>query len=69
MSETKIKSSLSSKFKKTQVNNIQKLSDITGHSLGEFYADSRLDIVSGEADIYLCTGTGSLSGKKFLLKY
>ena len=69
MSETKINSSLSSKFKKTQVNSIQKLPDITGHTLGEFYADSRLDIVSGEADIYLCTGTGSLSGKKFLLKY
>ncbi|MEE3423199.1 MAG: DUF6273 domain-containing protein [Succinimonas sp.] len=69
MSETKIKSSLSSKFKKTQVNSIQKLPDITGHTLGEFYADSRLDIVSGEADIYLCSGTGSLSGKKFLLKY
>ena len=69
MSETKINSSLSSKFKKTQVNSIQKLPDITGHALGEFYADSRLDIVSGEADIYLCTGTGSLSAKKFLLKY
>ncbi|WP_274968800.1 protein kinase domain-containing protein [Succinimonas amylolytica] len=69
MSDTKIKSSLSSKFKKTQVNSIQKLPDITGHTLGEFYADSRLDIVSGEADIYLCSGTGSLSGKKFLLKY
>uniref|UniRef100_UPI00386991CA protein kinase domain-containing protein n=1 Tax=Succinimonas sp. TaxID=1936151 RepID=UPI00386991CA len=69
MYETKIKSSLSSKFKKTQVNSIQKLPDITGHTLGEFYADSRLDIVSGEADIYLCYGTGNLSGKKFLLKY
>ncbi len=69
MSETKIKSSLSSKFKKTQVNSVQKLPDITGHTLGEFYVDSRLDIVSGEADIYLCTGTGSLSGKTFLLKY
>ena len=69
LSETKIRSSLSSKFKKTQVNSVQKLPDITGHTLGEFYADSRLDIVSGEADIYLCSGTGSLSGKKFLLKY
>ena len=69
MSETKINSSLSSKFKKTQVNSIQKLPDITGHTLGEFYANSKLDIVSGEADIYLCTGTENLSGKKFLLKY
>ena len=69
MSETKINSSLSNKFKKTQVNSVQKLPDITGHTLGEFYVDSRLDIVSGEADIYLCSGTGSHSGKKFLLKY
>jgi len=69
MSETKINASLSCKFKKTQVNSIQKLPDITGHTLGEFLVDSRLDIVSGEADIYLCSGTGSHSGKKFLLKY
>ncbi len=69
MSETKINSSLSSKFKKTQVNSVQKLPDITGHTLGEFLVDSRLDIVSGEADIYLCSGTGSHAGKKFLLKY
>ena len=69
MSETKINSSLSSKFKKTQVNSVQKLPDITGHTLGKFYVDSRLDIVSGEADIYICSGTGSHSGKKFLLKY
>ena len=69
MSDTKIKSSLSSKFKETQVNSIQKLPDITEHTLGEFHIDSRLDIVSGEADIYLCSGTGSYDGKKFLLKY
>ena len=69
MSETKINSSLSSKFKKTRVNSVQKLLDIRGHTLGKFYVDSRLDIVSGEADIYICSGSGSHSGKKFLLKY
>ncbi|MEE3423929.1 MAG: protein kinase, partial [Succinimonas sp.] len=40
-----------------------------GLTLGEFHTDSRLDIVSGEADIYLCSGTGIHSVKKFLLKY
>ena len=69
MSETKVNATLFSKFKKTQINSVQKLSDLTGITLGEFHADSRLDIMSGEADIYLCSGIGSLSGKKFLLKY
>ena len=45
------------------------LPDITGLTLDEFHIDSRLGIVSGEADIYLCSGTGSHSGKRFLLKY
>ena len=69
MSETKVNPVASGKFKKTRVNIIQKLPDITGLTLGGFHADSGLDIVSGEADIYLCSGTGSLSGRKFLLKY
>ncbi len=69
MSETKINSSLFSKFKKTQVNSALMLPDITGLTLDEFHIDSRLGIVSGEADIYLCSGTGSHSGKRFLLKY
>ncbi|MBQ3682505.1 MAG: hypothetical protein II922_05425 [Succinimonas sp.] len=69
MTETKVNSSLLSKFKKTRVNCVQKLTDLTGLTLGEFHADARLDIVSGEADIYLCSGLGSLSGRKLLLKY
>ena len=69
MSETKINSSLSSKFKKTQVNNVQMLPDITGLTLDEFHIDSRLGIVSGEADIYLCSENCIHSGKKHLLKY
>ncbi|MEE3423542.1 MAG: hypothetical protein VZR11_12695 [Succinimonas sp.] len=69
MSETKVNATLCSKFKKTQINSVQKLPDLTGLTLGEFHADSMLDIMSGEADIYLCSGIGSLSGKKYLLKY
>uniref|UniRef100_UPI0038689AA0 serine/threonine protein kinase n=1 Tax=Succinimonas sp. TaxID=1936151 RepID=UPI0038689AA0 len=69
MSETKVNATLFSKFKKTQVRSTEKLPDLTGLTLSEFHADSRLDIVSGEADIYLCSGTGSNSEKKFLLKY
>ncbi|WP_019002297.1 protein kinase domain-containing protein [Succinimonas amylolytica] len=69
MVETKINATLSSKFKKTQVNSVQKLPDITGLTLDEFNVDSRLDIISGEADIYLCSGSGNFAGKKFLLKY
>ena len=75
MSETKVNgptkanSSLFSKFAETRVNLVQKLPDITGLTLGDFHIDSRLYIVSGEADIYLCSGTGSRSEKKFLLKY
>ena len=46
MTETKVNSSLLSKFKKTRVNCVQKLPDLTGLTLGEFHADARLDIVS-----------------------
>ncbi len=69
MPETKVNSSLFSKFKKTQVNSIQKLPDITGLTIDKFHVDSRLDIVSGEADIYLCSRVNDKSGKSFLLKY
>ncbi|WP_406039436.1 serine/threonine protein kinase [Succinimonas sp.] len=69
MSETRVNSSLSGKFKKTQINSVQRLPDITGLTLDEFHVDARLDIVSGEADIYLCSENGIHSGKKHLLKY
>ena len=69
MSETKVNATLFGKFKKTQINGVQKLPDLTGLTLGEFHADLRLDIMSGDADIYLCSGIGSCSGKKYLLKY
>ncbi len=69
MPETKVNPSLFRKFKKTQVNNIQKLPDITGLTIDKFHVDSRLDIVSGEADIYLCSRVNDKSGKSFLLKY
>ncbi len=69
MSDTKIHSTLLSKFQKTEVAGFHKLPDLTGLTLGEFQVDTRLDIASGEADIYLCSGTGNCSGKNFLLKY
>lgn len=69
MSDTKINPLTSNKFKETEVNSIQRLPDITGLTISEFHIDSRLDIVSGEADIYLCSGTSDHSGKKFILKY
>lgn len=69
MPETKVNPSLFRKFKKTLVNSVQKLPDITGHTLDKFHVDSRLDIVSGEADIYLCSRVNDKSGKRFLLKY
>lgn len=48
MTETKVNSSLLSKFKKTRVNCVQKLPDLTGLTLGEFHADARLDIFPGK---------------------
>ena len=48
---------------------IQRLPDITDLTLGEFHVDKKLDIVSGEADLYLCSRSGDGSGKNYLLKY
>lgn len=48
---------------------VQRLPDITDLTLGEFHIDAKLDIASGEADLYLCSGIGDRSGRKYLLKY
>ena len=69
MSETKVNSSFLSKLRKTVLNKADSLPDITGKTLGEFHADRRMNISSGEADIYLCSGTGSHAGERFVLKY
>ena len=69
MSGTRLNLSFLSRLKNTVLNKSGSLPDITGKTLGEFHADRRMDIPSGEADIYLCSGTGSHAGERFVLKY
>ncbi|WP_406041414.1 hypothetical protein [Succinimonas sp.] len=69
MSETKVNSSFLDKIKNTVLNKGDSVPDITGKTLGEFHAERRMALPSGEADIYLCSGTGSLAGRRFVLKY
>ena len=69
MSGTKLNLSFLSRIKNTVLNKSGSLPDITGKTLGEFHAERRMDIPSGEADIYLCSGTGSHAGERFVLKY
>ena len=69
MSGTKLNLSFLSRIKNTVLNKSGSLPDITGKTLGEFHADRRMDLPSGEADIYLCSGTGSHAGARFVLKY
>lgn len=57
------------KLKSTVVNKFSAVPDITGQTLEDFHVDRRMEIPSGEADIYLCTGTGTHAGRKFILKY
>ncbi|MBQ3683757.1 MAG: protein kinase [Succinimonas sp.] len=68
-STTKLNLSFLSRLKNTVLNKSASLPDITGKTLGEFHADRRMDLPSGEADIYLCSGTGSHAGERFVLKY
>lgn len=67
MTETKI--NFFNKLKSTVVNKFSAVPDITGQTLEDFHVDRRMEIPSGEADIYLCTGTGIHAGRKFILKY
>ncbi|MEE3423484.1 MAG: protein kinase [Succinimonas sp.] len=48
---------------------VQRLPDITGLTLDEFHVDGKLDIDSGEAELYLCSGIEERSGRTYLLKY
>ncbi|WP_406546006.1 protein kinase domain-containing protein [Succinimonas sp.] len=68
MRETKVNSFLN-KLQSTRVNPAGEIPDITGISLGDFQVEKRLNIPSGEADIYLCSGKGVSFGKSFILKY
>ena len=69
MTETKVNSSFLNKLKSTRVNSFQKLPEITGQTLDGFHVNSRLDIMSGEADIYLCSKTDAADSKRYILKY
>ncbi|WP_406039548.1 DUF6273 domain-containing protein [Succinimonas sp.] len=68
-STTKLNLSFLSRLKNTVLNKTGSLPDITGKTLGEFHADRKMDLPSGEADIYLCSGIGSHAGERFVLKY
>ena len=67
MSETKI--NFFNKLKSTAINKFSSVPDITGQTVEDFYVEKRMEIPSGEADIYLCSGTENHAGKKFILKY
>ena len=67
MSETKV--NFFNKLKKTVINKSSSVQDITGQILGDFHVDRKMDIPSGEADIYLCSGMEKHTGKHFILKY
>jgi hypothetical protein len=68
-STTKLNLSFLSRLKNTVLNKSASLPDITGKTLGEFHADRKMDLSSGEAEVYLCSGTGSHEGERFVLKY
>ena len=69
-SETQVNSSWLDKLKGTRVNQeISETPDLSGKTLEEFHIDRKMDIPSGEADIYLCSGTGKRAGKQYVLKY
>ena len=70
MSETKINLSYLDKLRGTRINAGESpVPDLTGKTLGDFYAEQKMTVTSGEADIYRCSGTGAYAGKSYVLKY
>uniref|UniRef100_UPI0038702211 serine/threonine protein kinase n=1 Tax=Succinimonas sp. TaxID=1936151 RepID=UPI0038702211 len=71
MSETKVNASFLDKLRgKTRINDAESpVPDLTGKTLGDFYAEQKMNVTSGEADIYRCSGAGAHAGKRFVLKY
>ena len=70
MSETKVNSSWLDKLKGTRVNTgMADIPNLAGKTLEDFHIDRKMDLSSGEADIYFCTGTGKRAGKQYVLKY
>ena len=67
MSETKV--NFFNKLKSTVINKSNSVPDITGHIIGNFSVERKMDIPSGEADIYLCSNINLNSDDKFILKY
>ena len=67
MSETKV--NFFNKLKSTVINKSSSVPDITGHIIGNFSVERKMDIPSGEADIYLCSNINLNSDDKFILKY
>ena len=67
---TKVNSSWLDKLRRTVVNNgSPAIPDLTGKTLEDFYVLRKMDVSSGEADIYLCSGIGARAGKQYVLKY
>ncbi|WP_406547691.1 protein kinase domain-containing protein, partial [Succinimonas sp.] len=71
MSETKVNASFLDKLRgKTRINDGESpVPDLTGRTLGDFYAEQKMTVTSGEADIYRCSGAGAHAGKRYVLKY
>ena len=70
MSETKINDSFLDKLRGTRINDEgSPVPDLTGRTLGDFYAEQKMNVASGEADIYRCSGVGEHAGKRYVLKY
>ncbi|MBQ3683290.1 MAG: serine/threonine protein kinase [Succinimonas sp.] len=70
MSESNVSSSYLSKLNNTRAGRLgAEIHDITGATLGDFYAEARIDSVFPDADCYRCSGRGPLAGSQYLLKY
>jgi hypothetical protein len=70
MSESNVSSSYLSKLNNTRAGRLGSgIQDITGATLGDFYAEARIDSVFPDADCYRCSGRGSRAGSQYLLKY
>ena len=55
MTETKVNARILGKFSRTVVNRVKTdMPDVTGKILDGFHIDRKMDVSSGEADLYLC---------------
>lgn len=64
--ETKLNADFIGKLEATRLNSrLQEMPDISGMTLGSCHVDSRMNVVSGEADIYRCHDE---AGRELILK-